>query len=219
MCLSFTFTGWTLTKQSISKPERVAEVQRVCTQGDWSPSQSFYHYPPASAWSFSVVIFLKKDIRARFCVDQRELDRFTKAERWTLPRMEEVIDKLGGCLIFNTVDLFCRYWQDKMLDEFKEMTTFVCRYGTFMFQFMPFGLMNAPSTFQRMMDHVQREHLFVLFYTGDVALFSRSLKKHVTYLKAVIVRIAKHRLKLRLFKCFFAVLEVSLLGNLINCME
>ena len=75
--------------------------------------------------------------------------------------MEEIFDDLEEANVFSTLDHFTRYWQVRMADQCKEVTTFVCRYGTFKFEVMPFGLMNDPSTFQRMMDLIFRNCPFV----------------------------------------------------------
>ena len=108
--------------------------------------------PAVSAWCFPVVIASKKDGRPRFCVDYRALNKVMKADRWPLPKIEEMFDDLQGSKLFASLELFTGYCQVRLSEEGKEMTTFVCRFGTFQFEVMPFGLMNAPSTFQRMMD-------------------------------------------------------------------
>lgn len=118
--------------------------------------------------------------------------------------------------MFITFDFFCAYWQVKMFEDCKEITTLVCRYGRLMFEVMIFGLMNARSTFQQMMDHVRRRLSFFRLYIEDVVIFSRSLKEHVTHLKAVIDRIAKHGLKLKLSTGFFALSGLSLVGPVMN---
>ncbi len=65
-------------------------------------------------------------------------------DRWPLPRADEIIEDLAGSTVFSTVGLFSGFWQIKMDDACKEKTTFVCKYGTYQFEVMPFGLMNAP---------------------------------------------------------------------------
>ena len=104
--------------------------------------------PASSAWSFPVVIATKKDGQPRFCVDYRQLNRVMKGDRWPIPLIQEIFDELKGSKVFTTLDLFSGYWQILMCDCCAEKTTFVCRYGTYQFQVMPFGLMNAPATFQ-----------------------------------------------------------------------
>ncbi len=94
--------------------------------------------PAASAWSFPVVIANKSDGAPRFCVDYRKLNKIMKPDRWPLPRADEIIEDLAGSTVFSTVDLFSGFWQIKMDEACKEKTTFVCKYGTYQFEVMPF---------------------------------------------------------------------------------
>ena len=128
--------------------------------------------PATSAWSFPIVIVSKKDGKPRFCVDYRSLNQRMKPDRWPIPRIQEIFDDLEGSVVFSTLDLFSGYWQVRMANECKEFTTFVCRFGTFKFEVMPFGLMNAPSTFQRMMDVILAGLKFVRVYLDDVVVLS-----------------------------------------------
>ena len=172
--------------------------------------------PVSSAWSFPVVIASKKDGTPRFCVDYRSLNRVMKADRWPLPRIEEIFDDLQGCSVFTTLDLFSGYWQVRMAEACKEMTTFVTRYGTFQFEVMPFGLMNAPSTFQRMMDVVLQGLPFARVYIDDVVVFSRSAQEHMGHLKEIFQRLQNCGLKVKLSKCYFAQSRVHLLGHQVD---
>ena len=172
--------------------------------------------PSASAWSFPVVIVRKKDGKPRFCVDYRLLNRNMKPDKWPLPKIEEIFDDLEGGKVFSTLDLFSGYWQVRMAEECKEKTTFVCRYGTFKFEVMPFGLMNAPSTFQRMMDYVFRDLPFVRVYLDDVVVFSYSMSAHVEHLLQVFQVIAKSGLKLKIEKCAFAQSQTKPLGHVVG---
>ena len=172
--------------------------------------------PATTARSFPVVIAAKKDGKPRFCVDYRTSNRVMKADRWPLPRIEEIFDDLQGSTVFTTLDLFSGYWQVKMEETSKEMTSFVTRYGTYQFEVMPFGLMNAPATFQRMMDFVLQDIPFVRVYIDDVVIFSKSLEEHVTHLKEVMGRISENGLKIKLSKCFFAQPKIRLLGHVVD---
>ena len=172
--------------------------------------------PYVSAWSFPVVIFQKKDGKPRFCVDYRTLNHKMKPDRWPIPKIEEIFDDLKGNTHFTTLDLFSGYWQVRLREECKEKTTFVCRYGTYQFEVMPFGLMNAPSTFQRMMDQVFRHLNFVRVYLDDVVIFSESLEKHLEHLRVAFATIAEAGLKIKVSKCAFAHSSVRLLGHIVT---
>lgn len=96
-----------------------------------------------SAWSFRVVIDTKMDGKSRFSVDCRALNQRMKADRWPLPKIEEIFDELQGSKVFTTLDMFSGCWQVRMEESCREKTSFVGRIGTFQFEVMPFGLMNA----------------------------------------------------------------------------
>ena len=172
--------------------------------------------PSSSAWSFSVVIASKKDGKPRFCVDYRTLNRVMKADSWPLPKIEELFDELRGSHFFTTLDLFSRYWQVLMENYCKEKTTFIYRFGTFQFEVMPFVLMNAPSTFQRMMDFVFRTFDYVQVYLDDVIIDPSTISEQKKHLLGVIKVISNHRLKLKVEKCSFAQFRVRLLGHIVG---
>lgn len=110
--------------------------------------------PSSSVFSFLFVIASKKDGKPRFLVDYGIVNRRVKANRWPLPKIEEIFDDLQGSKVSTILDLFGGYWQFRMTHRCKETTTFLCRYGIWKFEVIPFGLMNAPSTFQHKMEFI-----------------------------------------------------------------
>lgn len=172
--------------------------------------------PSVLQWSFPIVIASKKDGTPRFCVDYRTLNKVMKADRWPIPLIEEILDELKGSSIFSTLDLFTGYWQVQVAEQCKEMTTFICREGTFQFEVMPFGLMNAPATFQRMMTTVLEGIEYAVAYIDDVVIHSSSMAEHITHLRSVLSRVKSYGLKLKLSKCTFARRSVSLLGHIVS---
>lgn len=127
----------------------------------------------------------KKGGTAQFCVDYRELSRRMRKDKWPLPGIEEIFDDLRGNSWFTSLDLFSGYWQISMHRKDKHKITIVWRMGTFKLEVMPFRLMNAPSTFQRMMNTVFSEHEFVTAYLDDVIIFSNSLEDHLDSFRTV----------------------------------
>ena len=158
----------------------------------------------------------KKDGKSRFCVDYRTLNRRMKADRWALAKTEEIFDDLEGSKVFSTFDLFSGYWQVWMAEQCKDKTTFVCCYGTYKFKIMPFGLMNAPSTFQRTMDLVFRDLGHVRCYLDYVLVHSRTWEERIAHLVKVIDILSRHGLKLKISKCTFAQSKVRLLGHVVD---
>lgn len=96
----------------------------------------------------------KKDGSLRFFFDYRRLNVVMKRERWPLPHIVQIFDEVRGSTVFTTLDIFQGYWQFKIEGFCKEKTTFICAYGTFQFEYSPFGWRNSGVTFQRMMDSI-----------------------------------------------------------------
>ena len=172
--------------------------------------------PADSAWAFPVVIVAKKDGSPRFCIDYRILNGRIKPSRWPIPHIEEIFDDLRGAVIFTTLDLFSGYWQIQMEESHKDITTFTTRFGNFRFEVMPMGLINAPSTFQKMMDGLLKDIPFARAYLDDVVIFSASLEDHLEHLQVVLTLLAGFNLRLRVAKCFFAQPQVELLGHIVD---
>ena len=172
--------------------------------------------PADSAWAFPVVIATKKDGGPRFCVDYRLLNARMVASRWPIPLIEEIFDELKGAVVYTLLDFFSGYWQFKMEEELKDFTTLTCRFGNFSFNVMPFGLMNAPSTFQKTMDDILKGLPFARAYLDDVIIYSESMEEHMAHLSTVFELIASYQFRLRVTKCVFCQDEVELLGHIVS---
>src|SRR5260363_186071 len=130
---------------------------------------------------------MKEKCKLHFCVDYRKLNAITKKDAYPLPRIDEMLNALSGCSWFSTLDLASGYWQVAMDPQNKEKTAFTIRYGIYEFNIMPFGLCNAPATFQRLMDHVYKEIAwkFVIVYLDDIIVYSKIFNEHLTHLQRV----------------------------------
>ena len=110
--------------------------------------------PSESPWASPVALVRKKDGTLRFCVDYRALNSVTKPDLLPLPRISDLLDQLGKCEYFTTLDLKSGYWQIKVHADSQEKTAFITHQGLFEFKVMPFGVTNAPAVFQRLMQRV-----------------------------------------------------------------
>ncbi|GMF31601.1 unnamed protein product [Phytophthora fragariaefolia] len=131
--------------------------------------------PGEGAWGFPVVIVRKKDGSVRFCIDYRSLNAVTVKDLYPLPRVDETLEALHESQRFTSLDLHSGYWQLAVAKEDRAKIAFTTRRELFQFLRMPFGLCNAPSTFQRLMDCVLRGLTWVccLVYLDDVVIFTK----------------------------------------------
>jgi hypothetical protein len=168
------------------------------------------------AWGFPVVMVKKKDGSVRFCIDYRALNAVTAKDVYPLPRVDETLEALHGSRRYTRLDLHAGYWQLGVAPEDRAKTAFTTRRGLFQFKRMPFGLCNAPSTFQRLMDCVLRGLTWVccLVYLDDVIIFTKgTVAEHVVELAVVLERLAQAGLSLKAAKCSFAATQMEYLGH------
>ena len=174
--------------------------------------------PSMSPWSSPVVLVRKKDNSIRFCVDYRKLNEVTKKDSYPLPRIDDTLDTLGGTAFFSTLDLKSGYWQVELDEESREKTAFVTHAGLYEFLVLPFGLTNAPSTFERLMEIVLRGLTWkiCLIYIDDIIVFSKTFEEHLQHLELVFQRLREANIKLKPSKCHFGKSEVRFLGHVVS---
>ena len=154
--------------------ELQAQIDDLLAQGHIRPSSSPYGAP--------VLFVPKKDGRWRMCVDYRALNRQTVKDRYPLPRIDDLLDRLGKARHFTTLDLATGYHQIAVKEADIPKTAFRTQRGQFEFVVMPFGVTNAPSTFQRMMNQIFKDEMdkFVLVYLDDILVYSTTLQEHIS---------------------------------------
>lgn len=151
------------------------------------------------------------------CVDYRGLNNITVKDKYPLPRIDEILDNMSGCSVFSKMDLHQGYHQIRVFPEHVERTAFQTKYGSFQFRVLPFGLCNAPATFQRTMDGMMRKHrAYADVYLDDIIIHSRSFEEHLTHIREVLADLRKEKLYAKLKKCEFAKEQVDFCGFVVS---
>ena len=186
--------------------EMESQIKELLAQGFIRPSYSPYGAP--------VLFVPKKDGRWRMCVDYRALNKDTIKDKYLLPRIDDLLDRLGKARYFTKLDLASGYHQIGVKESDIHKTAFRTNRGHFEYIVMPFGLTNAPATFQRLMNKVFDKEwgVYVLVYLDDILVFSKDAESHFKHLETVLGRMKEAKLYGRLHKCEFMKEEVEYLG-------
>ncbi|KAH0610986.1 uncharacterized protein H6S33_011413 [Morchella sextelata] len=184
-------------------------LDKMLRLGKIRPSKS-----PAGA---PILFVKKKDGSLRLCVDYRGLNRVSIKNRYPLPLMDELRDRVAGAVIVSKIDLKEGYNLIRIKDGDEWKTAFRTRYGHFEYLVMPFGLANAPATFQNMMNDALREFLDqgVVVYLDDILIYSKSREEHRELVGKVLSRLQEYNLVANPKKSFFELIEIEFLGYIL----
>ena len=172
--------------------------------------------PSNSPWCNAVVLVRKKDGSLRFCIDFRKLNSLTVKDSHPLPRICEMLESLAGAAHYSTFDMNSGFWQVPMSPESKQYTAFTLgSMGLYECESMPFGLCNAPPTFQRLMQNCLGELnlTYCLIYLDDVIVFSHTEEEHLERMRVIFDRLREHDLKLKPSKCEVFKTEINYLAH------
>lgn len=195
-------------------PHQLGEVremlEKFLDQGIIKKSSSPYASP--------IVLVTKKDGSVRICIDYRKLNAKTIRDSFPLPRIEESLEALRGAQYFSALDLAHGYHQVAMDTESVSKTAFRVPFGLFEYTRMPFGLVNAPSTFQRVMEMCVGDLNLseLLIYLDDLLVFSPTVEEHIARLDRVLTRLADFGLKVKGAKCDLFCTQVKYLGHVVG---
>lgn len=199
----------------IHKEEVKRQITEMLNQGIIQPSISPWSSP---VWVVPKKIDASGKQKWRVVIDYRKLNELTINDKYPLPNISDLLDQLGKCEYFTTLDLASGFHQIEIDKKDIQKTAFSVENGHYEFVRMPFGLKNAPSTFQRVMDNIllgiQNERCLV--YMDDIIIYSPTIHEHISRLTEVFKRLRKANLKIQPDKCEFLRKEVAYLGHLIT---
>lgn len=199
----------------VHRNEVNSQIKEMLNQGIIRPSDSPYSAP---IW----IVPKKKDASGRqkwrIVIDYRKLNEVSVDDKFPIPNMEDIFDKLGKSMYFTTLDLAKGFHQIEIAEEDIRKTAFSTDKGHYEFVRMPFGLKNAPATFQRLMNSVLNEFIgkICLVYLDDIIIFSTSLEEHIISLTKIFKRLKEVNLKVQLDKSEFLRKETEFLGHVVT---
>ena len=192
------------------KAEIESQITAMLNSGLIQPSQSPFSSP--------ILLVKKKDGSWRCCIDYRALNSITVKDKFPMPTVDELLDDLGKASWFTKLDLRQGFHQIRMATSDIPKTAFRTHQGHYEFRVMPFGLCNAPSTFQSAMNDTLRPYLrkFVAVFFDDILVYSSDLPSHVSHLDTVLSTLTTHHFYLKESKCVFAQPKLNYLGHIIS---
>jgi hypothetical protein len=174
--------------------------------------------PSTSPFGAPVLFVKKPDGSLRLCVDYRALNRMTIKNRYPLPLISELLDRVKGARFFTKIDVRDAFNRLRIALGDEHKTAFRTRYGHFEYLVMPFGLTNAPGSFQAYINDIIRDALdrFAVAYMDDILIYSNSLEEHILHVRTILQKLLSAGLFVKLEKCEFHVQKVSFLGFIIT---
>lgn len=186
------------------------QLKELLDTGKIRPSKAPYGAP--------VLFQKKKDGSLRMCVDYRALNKVTVKNKYPIPLIADLFDRMGKAKVYTKMDLQKGYYQVRIAEGDEPKTTCITRYGSYEWLVMPFGLTNAPATFCTLMNRIFHPYLdqFVVVYLDDIVIYSNSMEEHAEHLRTIFRVLRENELYVKKSKCTFGTEEVSFLGHVIG---
>ncbi|GME75744.1 unnamed protein product [[Candida] boidinii] len=174
--------------------------------------------PSTSPFNSPILFVKKKDGSYRLCIDYRALNNRTIKNKFPLPYIEDILDRVSRAKIFSKLDLMSGYHQVQIDEKDRYKTAFSTPHGHYEWVVMPFGLTNAPATFQYLMNNVLGNFInkFVTVYLDDILIYSDTTKEHEDHIIQVLKKLREHKLVAKQSKCEFFYSQIKFLGYVIG---
>ena len=169
-----------------------------------------------SNWSSPCILVPKHDGGFRFCTDFRKVNDKTKSDSFPIPRIADCIDQIGNAKFVSTFDMLKGYWQVPLTQRAREISAFVTPSGLYQYKVMPFGMKNAPATFQRMVNKLVRDIDGCEGYIDDVVIFSDNWSDHIRQIERFLQIMREAKLTINLMKSEFGKATVKYLGHIVG---
>ena len=169
-----------------------------------------------SNWSSPCILVPKHDGGFRFCTDFRKVNDKTKSDSFPIPRIADCIDQVGNAKFVSTFDMLKGYWQVPLTQRAREISAFVTPSGLYQYKVMPFGMKNAPATFQRMVNKLVRDIDGCEGYIDDVVIFSDNWSDHIRQIERFFQIMREAKLTINLMKSEFGKATVKYLGHIVG---
>ena len=169
-----------------------------------------------SNWSSPCILVPKHDGGFRFCTDFRKVNDKTKSDSFPIPRIADCIDQIGNAKFVSTFDMLKGYWQVPLTQRAREISAFVTPSGLYQYKVMPFGMKNAPATFQRMVNKLVRNIDGCEGYIDDVVIFSDNWSDHIRQIERFFQIMREAKLTINLMKSEFGKATVKYLGHIVG---
>lgn len=196
----------------IHETEIKRQINEMLEQGVIKESNSPYNSP---LWIVPKKIDNSGKRKWRIVIDYRKLNEITENDKFPMPNIESILEKIGRAQYFTTLDLAKGFHQVLIKKEDRRKTAFSTPLGHYEFVRMPFGLKNAPATFQRLINSVLREYInkICVVYLDDILIFSTNIQEHKENIQKIFNKLKEHNLKIQIDKCKFFAKTTEFLGH------
>lgn len=199
----------------IHEVEIERQMKEMLKQGIIRESESPYNSP---LWIVPKKMDNSNIKKWRIVIDYRKLNEETIDDKFPIPNIDSLLDRLGRAQYFTTLDLAKGFHQILVREEDQKKTAFSTPFGHYEYVRMPFGLKNAPATFQRLINSILRQYInkICVVYLDDILIFSSSLNEHVTNINKIFDVLRRANLKIQVDKCNFFYKETEYLGHVLT---